>query len=190
SKLVKVAKGYYDLELEYHPKKNKLELKIKKAVNGKKDLKFNQKLPNTVKLPSHSGPIKVESEELGQPFDLVGFLKKDITYSPHRHDWESCTYQVKERVCERRCEVEDSHTHIHQKGKKTTTHHVERECHRQCDYEYVTHYGSREVEYRYRTQTLSLKADLLQPGSLVKIGDLEVGRRDVSKDYHYRGFCR
>lgn len=183
-----VPTGNYRAELDYKEKKHQIKLKIKDAIKNKKDLKLKLNLPKTAALPTTNGSIDIRASQIGQPFDLKGLLRTHTSYSGHHHGRQACTYQVKERVCEKICEEDVSIVSSKGKHGGVKSRHRQR-CRKKCNYEYIDYQGTREVQYHYRRKNITLKGDLFKPHSQKKIGYLNVGRKDSSRIYDYQGPC-
>ena len=177
-KTQQLANGTYRAEFEYKEDKREIKLKVKDAIQGKKDLEMKIIVPATTEIPRNNGSVVLKGNEIGQPFDLHGELNTDVSETSPTRGVESCTYTEREYVCRRVCEER-----IGRDGKKYT------DCHRACDYEYVTKYGQKDVEYHYVTTTVSLMADLLETQSQENVGKLNVDRTDSRQVYDYVGPC-
>lgn len=177
-KTVAVSNGSHRAEFEYDQDKRLIELEIKDAVQGKKDVEMKILIPAGTEIPRGSGRIELLGSQVGQNFDLQGELNTDVRESQRESGYEQCSYQDYEYVCRPVCR---DYT-----GRDGRRH---RDCRRECGHEYVTKYGSQRVEFHYVTTTVSVEADLLATSNKDMLGNLSVSRTDSVKHFDYQGVC-
>lgn len=93
------------------------------------------------------GKFAIAGEKINQPFDVVGSINTDISYSDVRFATESCTWTTRETRCEKVCTTEP------------------RKCESICKEYTITHEGRKEVEFQYRYTRRDVQLELMQSGS-------------------------
>lgn len=174
---VSVPKGNFASEFEYDQDDREIKLEIK-DIDGKKDVDLKLRVPAGTQVPTHNGLFSLSGAEVGQNFNLQGELDTDVEVGPRTSGSESCTYTERDYVCDRVC-----YERVDRNGKKY------RDCQKECGYQDVTHYGSREVEYHYVTTTVSVEAELTDLKDNGVLGELSVARSGSEIIYDYYGSC-
>lgn len=184
TKKTKLREGIYSkAKIKFNSKK-KVTLELKE---GKKIKTIEMKLPKGTKFPEHYGQLNLSAEEINQPFDLYAVVDTDIQKSETHFSHESCSYKVKERVCER---VQVGEVCKERKRGRNAGKVVCRpKMKRVCQNKWVTHYGQQEVEYHYTYTTTTVDVDLLRPQSDHRYGQFSGSETDTDKVYEYKGRC-
>lgn len=157
--------GHYSANLEF-PESNKMKIVIFRRNQENTTLTFS--LPRGVSIPEYNGEIYLRDEEVGQPYDVIGGVRTDISQSSLQRDIESCTYRTEEWVCRP----------------------DRRRDRRNCGWEPVYRTGRREVEffYRYTTKHYTIRLNTPDtPETLVNFGGVQ---NFSDKIYTYQGYCR
>ena len=157
---VHLSPGQYDSTLKFKSKKE-LRLEIQ---NNNNDITFN--IPRGTTLPETRGNINLSAEQTGQPYDLSGSVDTQYDRSGPYTNLESCTYVVRQQVCQRNPQGE-----------------------RVCHYENVTVYGRRQVQFHYEYELKSFIANFLVPDQNTNIGQFHGSYRDSRTVYDYYGPC-
>ena len=144
-------------------------------INADKKYKINLETKDGDTLPKFYGNISFTSDELKQPWDLKGHVDSKTSYSDDRTDWQGCSYTRNERICFRSYNSDRDH---YRRGRRI------------CDYELVTIYGERRVEYHYKYTDSTVKLKLLQPGTENLLSKFRGTRHESDKIVTHSGVCR
>lgn len=93
---VKIGKDTYTASLDFTSKK-KLALNLEGGSVGK--LSVIIKSDENFDLPE-DGEFLVTHDQIDQPFDIKGSVDTSVTLSDVQHGTKSCTWEIKDRLCE------------------------------------------------------------------------------------------
>lgn len=88
-----VAAGTYETALNFKRKEVIATLKT-----GHDDIQISIRIPKGTSIPDN-GSFEFKSEQSGQPFDLTGVNKTDVTNSNRQTEYSSCQYTRYENYC-------------------------------------------------------------------------------------------
>ena len=134
--------------------------------------KITFKIPKHERLPSYDGEFSLTSEQVGQPYDVKGDLRTQVTRGREQRGVERCTYQERYRRCER---LPD--------GRQ------------RCRDEVVTRNGERCIRYYDEHTIQDLVFDLYHPNSSVNVSQFD-GRYEQTdrvvtwRDYRCEDYAR
>ncbi len=172
--------GSYNSKLEYEEDNHRLDIKIKDAVDNKKDIEVRLQIPAGMEMPRESGPLVLAGALTGQSFDFRGDVNIDTVITPSESGYESCAYDSYEWVCRYDC---NGYGRGWDRGRPG--------CYDYCGYEYVTRWGSRAVSFHTETTTTGVSGELMIAGTEENAGTLAVDRITNSKKiYDEYGDCR
>jgi len=147
-----IASGIHAAQLKL---KSKKRFTLVVTQNGSKS-KFKFNVPAGTAIPQHSGNLRLNASETGQPYDLSATVTREVSTSEPRSSVESCSRTIYRQHCHN-----EVRRHCH------TDHHGNRVCrnqtHRVCRRVGRTVYGSRNVTYRLNGKTTTYAFDLLKP---------------------------
>lgn len=146
--------GTHNTELDFEREK----ITATVDVNGQ-DIKVVILLPNSVSLPEN-GPFAVKSEQSGQPFDIEGTVRTEMTRSELKNGRESCQYYSQEPICD-------------QNG---------------CTIQNVPRTGWRDIEYFEETTEKQLQFDSLSKAGLSQ-SHFEGASNTTIKRVTFEGRC-
>lgn len=166
-----IPAGTYQSQFDYDSDKRRLKIKIKDVNDHDQKLELN--LPNGVEIPTQEGSFVISGEDVGQSFDLRGYVHTDTQISAPTQTTESCTLYRTEYVC-REESYQDS---------------LGKTCYRQvCGNEEVPYSGEREVQYHSISTTVSAQASFISSAS-VEVAKLSGSRNSSQTVYDYVGTC-
>ena len=150
--------GKYPAQIEFRDKAAYLTI-TRKDVRTDAVLKY----PEGAQVPA-SGEISLDGSKTGQTFSIGGTIATHVENSETYQDQESCTYYVREWVCE-------GYGHD-----------------RYCYWADIPVQGLRRVEYHFVTKTVTLQLNLSSNNG----GASEFNGQKVTKNkvYTYEGRCR
>lgn len=186
-----LSPGRYSARLTF-----KSERKARLIIEGSKKYKVDIKVPRGDELPRYHGNISFSGSEIGQPWDIKGFVDSETTYSGNMYATESCTYTVRQRVCRIVKDGREGHgysterRHGDRDGRRGDRRGGDRDGRRECRMEYVTVQGRQRVEFHYRYVNSDIKLKLIAPQTGEKLASFNGDRRESDKIYTYRGSCR
>ncbi len=119
-----------------------------------------------------NGKFAILGEKISQPFDVVGNINTDYSYSDQYHAVESCTWTTKENRCEKVCVGEP------------------RKCDVVCKEITITHEGRKDVTYHYMYTKRDVQLELMRSGSTALAGTINATSHTSDKITDYESLCR
>lgn len=176
-------------------------------------------LPRGTKIPANNGRLSLSGFQTGSPFHFDVNVETDYSRSREHRDFESCTYYVEERVCERvkvgeNCDSGDTDGPGRRPGKEpgkrpgkkpgrkngelalseaveapATAKNCQAEYEKVCEWKQVPRTGERKVRYYFEYATRNVKIDVKEEPRKNYLGVFTGATTTTEKIYTFEGRC-
>jgi len=179
---VKKKSGFLNLktkEIEVRPASYRASLKVKSDKNvtleisggDLGEIKVPIKADKDLQIP-RDGKFAISHEKIDQPFDVVGFINTDVSYSDIYRAVENCSWTTTERRCEKVCTTEP------------------RKCDVVCKDVQITHEGRKEVEYHYRWTKRDVNLEFMRADSTALAATMQASDTQTDRIVDHESLCR
>lgn len=170
TKLVELKPAVYKAELDVKSDKN-YTLKLEGGDIG--EIKVPIKADKDLNVP-WDGKFAISHEQIDQPFDVVGVINTDVSYSEIRTTVENCSWTTTERRCEKICT-----------GERET-----RKCDVVCRDITITHNGRKEVDYHYRWTRRDISLEFMRENSTALVATMSATDTQTDRIVDHESLCR
>lgn len=179
---VKRKSGFLHLKtkaVEVKPASYRASLKVKSDKNftlelegaGLEKILVPIKAEKDLDLPV-DGKFAISHEKINQPFDIVGVINTDVSYSQIHNTVEACSWTTKENHCEKVCIGEP------------------RKCDIVCKEITITHEGRKEVDYHYRWTKRDISLEFMKATSTALVASMHATDLESDRIIDHESLCR
>jgi hypothetical protein len=176
TKLIELKPAAYKAELKVNSDKN-YTLKLEGGDVG--EIKIPIKADKDLNVP-WDGKFAISHEQIDQPFDVVGVINTDVSYSEIRSTIENCSWTTTERRCEKICTPE----------RKIENRVEPRKCDVVCNDIQITHNGRKEVDYHYRWTRRDIGLEFMRENSTALVATMQATDTQSDRIVDHESLCR